>query len=238
MSAGMYFNKSMEVSADTMRQLRYEGMTNHQIAKACGCSEATVYRYIGKKSLDVMNASITNKPSPVKSESAIQLPVKQELNPAKSKFTSSIKPSATILAKSTETFKKEEPHMESSTPVVKKVNNRKKTAPDVVAKIYEMHDQGMGAWIISKELGIGTSTASRYITRYERSKSPAPAKVPNSSKVKMKLITTAKGELCDYKVDLSSGSIDISGILQGILDKDTIDTVIDELVQIRSIVMG
>ena len=170
MSAGLYFNKSFEVSAETMRRLRYEGLTNHQIAKQCGCSEATVYRYIGKKSRDVMNAAMTNKPSPVKEEPVFTpMPI--------------IKPSTTILAKSAEIISKEELPVENTAPVTKKANDRKKMSSDVIAKIYELHDQGKSSIAIGKELNISSSTVCRYVAKRgkeESSHNDTPAQVTNS----------------------------------------------------------
>jgi len=59
-----------DIDISTLRQMRYEGMTNKQIASAVGCSTSSVYRLIGKKSADVQHAAEQNKPSPVRNESA------------------------------------------------------------------------------------------------------------------------------------------------------------------------
>ena len=57
--------RKIDVSASEMRSMREQGMTNQQIAKALDISTQTVYRYIGKRSFDVVNARAQNKPCPV-----------------------------------------------------------------------------------------------------------------------------------------------------------------------------
>ena len=54
-----------DVTVSEMLTLRQEGLSNHQIAKRLDVSEATVYRYIGKKSFAVANAEAQNKPCPI-----------------------------------------------------------------------------------------------------------------------------------------------------------------------------
>lgn len=56
----------LEISVSEMLYLREnEGLTNKQIAERLGCSVATVYRFIGKRSYSVTNAQAQNKPLPV-----------------------------------------------------------------------------------------------------------------------------------------------------------------------------
>ena len=50
------------VDAETMYEMRRQGMTNHQIAKSLDCAVATVYRYIGRKSEAVKHAEVQHKP--------------------------------------------------------------------------------------------------------------------------------------------------------------------------------
>ena len=62
----MYKRKlSEDVDIQVLRDLRAKGLTNKRIAEQCGCSVSTVYRYLGKKSYDVMNAVAQHKPSPI-----------------------------------------------------------------------------------------------------------------------------------------------------------------------------
>lgn len=75
------FNKrslSSDIDISAMREMRYNGYTNKQIADALGCNVSTVYRYIGKRSMDVQHCEEQNKPSPVKVEN----PVEQTIKPA------------------------------------------------------------------------------------------------------------------------------------------------------------
>lgn len=56
----------LEISVSEMLYYRVnEGLTNKQIAERLGCSVATVYRFIGKRSYSVANAQAQNKPLPV-----------------------------------------------------------------------------------------------------------------------------------------------------------------------------
>lgn len=58
--------KDIDVSA--MRMMRAEGATNKQIAERFGVSTATVYKYLGKRSLDVAFSEAKNLPAPVTAE--------------------------------------------------------------------------------------------------------------------------------------------------------------------------
>lgn len=62
---------TQDIDISLMRELRYQGATNKMIAEKCGCSVATVYKYLGKKSRDVQNCSEQNKPCPVKKEEVV-----------------------------------------------------------------------------------------------------------------------------------------------------------------------
>lgn len=60
--------KSLKLEISVSEMLHYreqEGLTNKQIAERLGCSVATVYRFIGKRSYSVANAQAQNKPLPV-----------------------------------------------------------------------------------------------------------------------------------------------------------------------------
>lgn len=60
--------KSLKLEISVSEMLHYreqEGLTNKQIAERLGCSVATVYRFIGKRSYSVANAQAQNKPRPV-----------------------------------------------------------------------------------------------------------------------------------------------------------------------------
>lgn len=62
----MYRTLKQEVSLSEMLYLREaEGLSNKQIAERIGCSVASVYRFIGKRSRSVANALAQNKPLPV-----------------------------------------------------------------------------------------------------------------------------------------------------------------------------
>lgn len=56
---------SKDISMSELRGLRAQGLTNKQIAQRLDIAVSTVYRYIGKKSFDVMNAEAQNKPNPI-----------------------------------------------------------------------------------------------------------------------------------------------------------------------------
>lgn len=45
----MYRKIDQEISIESMRSMRENGMTNREIADRCGCSSGTVLRYIGKQ---------------------------------------------------------------------------------------------------------------------------------------------------------------------------------------------
>ena len=81
----MYRTLKQEVSLSEMLYLREtEGLSNKQIAERIGCSVASVYRFIGKRSRSVANALAQNKPLPVP-ESVVtgryEEPVRKEENP-------------------------------------------------------------------------------------------------------------------------------------------------------------
>lgn len=63
---------SSDIDISAMREMRYNGYTNKQIADALGCNVSTVYRYIGKRSMDVQHCEEQNKPSPVKVEKVVE----------------------------------------------------------------------------------------------------------------------------------------------------------------------
>lgn len=68
---------------DQMKALRAEGKTNNQISMMLGVGRTTVYRYIGKMSMDVRKHQEQNKPCPVPEENVLRvdIPVAVEAKP-------------------------------------------------------------------------------------------------------------------------------------------------------------
>ena len=99
---------------------------------------------------------------------------------------------------------------------------------------------------IAERLGVSINTVYRYIGKQPkgmpRERKPEPELEPVSIKVTnapaLKLVSTVsllKGETSEYKIDSVKNMVEISGLLNGVLDQHTIDQTIRELNEVKRV---
>lgn len=99
---------------------------------------------------------------------------------------------------------------------------------------------------IAERLGVSVNTVYRYIGKQPkdmpREYKPEPELKPVSFKVTdapaLKLVSTVsllKGETAEYKIDSVKNMVEVSGLLNGILDQHTIDQTIRELNEVKRV---
>lgn len=99
---------------------------------------------------------------------------------------------------------------------------------------------------IAERLGVSINTVYRYIGKQPkdmpRERKPEPELKPVSVKVTnapaLKLVSTVsllKGETSEYKIDSVKNLVEISGLLNGVLDQHTIDQTIRELNEVKRV---
>ena len=114
------------------------------------------------------------------------------------------------------------------------------------AEMLSMRESGLNNKRIAERLGVFINTVYRYIGKQPkgmpRERKPEPELEPVSIKVTnapaLKLVSTVsllKGETSEYKIDSVKNLVEISGLLNGVLDQHTIDQTIRELNEVKRV---
>lgn len=114
------------------------------------------------------------------------------------------------------------------------------------AEMLSMRESGLNNKRIAERLGVSINTVYRYIGKQPkgmpRERKPEPELEPVSIKVTnapaLKLVSTVsllKGETSEYKIDSVKNMVEISGLLNGVLDQHTIDQTIRELNEVKRV---
>lgn len=124
-----------------------------------------------------------------------------------------------------------------------------------VSTMLEMRNQGMSNHQISERLGVTYKTVLRYIGKQPKSIPrehrvnnfdpvvSAPVSIPvqdykTVTKPVLRVVSTRstlEGDVNKYIIDTSNNTIEVSGLIDGILDKPTLESLIKELSEIKSI---
>ena len=134
--------------------------------------------------------------------------------------------------------------------------NRKLTKDVEVSTMMSMRDQKMSNKQIADRLGVSVVTVRKYIGKQPSDiprdykinnfepviDAPVPAKqvldYKTFTKPSLRVVSTRstlEGDTNKYIIDTSSSTIEVSGLMNGILDLPTLDSLIGELKEIRSI---
>jgi len=114
------------------------------------------------------------------------------------------------------------------------------------SEMLTMRESGLSNRRIAERLGVSINTVYRYIGKQPKSMpreyKPEPELKPVSFKVTdapaLKLVSTVsllKGETSEYKIDSVKNMVEVSGLLNGILDQHTIDQTIRELNEVKRV---
>lgn len=125
-----------------------------------------------------------------------------------------------------------------------------------ISTMMSMRDQGMSNPQIAERLGVTYKTVLKYIGKQPRgmprnyrvnnfdpviNPTDAPARAQDYKTVEkpvlrvVSTVSTLEGDTNKYVIDTSSGSVEISGLVNGLLDRQTLDSFLRELKEIRSI---
>ena len=136
---------------------------------------------------------------------------------------------------------------------------QKKLTEDVdVTTMFTMRDRGMANWEIAEALGVSYKTVLKYIGKQPKELNrkrgcgfdPAPKAAPQNPDVMdykkvepptLKVVSTIsklEGNLNTYVIDTGKGSLEISGVVEGLLDQDALQKFIKELSEIKTIFMN
>lgn len=125
----------------------------------------------------------------------------------------------------------------------------RKLSKDIdISALNSMRSSGMSNRQIADRIGVSTVTVRKYIGNQPRGLRMSPGSYlyskecggeveqkPVSNKPSLSLISsrlTLKGDCNDYVVDTASGTVEVSGLLTGLLDKQTISKFANELNEI------
>ncbi len=215
-SVNPYRKLTDDVDIGTMLSMRQQGMSNKQIAFRLGVSPTTIYKYIGRKSDAAKVAEMQGKPM-----SSVCPPVQPETSPDEQAST------------------------ENEAQESQKCRKRRISVPQTTAQKAE------SATVVVSET-ISVIDSQKKECRREETLQPVAEVQPEApieekkvnemtqetKKSSLRVVAlrqTLQGSLCKYVVDTESDSIEIDGggLLTGMLDKATLDALIEELIEIK-----
>lgn len=114
------------------------------------------------------------------------------------------------------------------------------------SEMMSMREGGLSNKRIADRLGVSINTVYRYIGKqpkdmpreYKPEQELKPVEVSVVNKPALKLISTVsllKGDTSEYRIDSVKNIVEISGLLNGILDPATIDQTIRELKEVKNV---
>jgi predicted DNA-binding transcriptional regulator AlpA len=114
------------------------------------------------------------------------------------------------------------------------------------SEMLSMRENKMNNKQIAERLGVSVTTVYRYIGKqpkgmpreYKCRPEPKPEVVKIIARPSLKLVSTVtllKGDTSEYRIDSVKNIVEISGLLNGILDPATIDQTIRELTEVKNV---
>ena len=207
-----------DVNISTMLSMRRDGMTNKQIAYALGVSPTTIYKYIGRMSDAVKVAQMQNRPAGSiiprqqweTSTSAESSPEKKDQDPQ---------------------IRRKPPHQD-----VQAVQPDDETHVILNGTTFSVYQPQQKAKKAEEEKPVPITEEQAQAKAEDKRVEEMPKEQKKSMLRVVSTRSTLQGNLCKYIVDTESDSIEIDGggVLTGILDKKTLDEIIQELSEIRS----
>ena len=123
--------------------------------------------------------------------------------------------------------------------------NRRLSLDISKSEMMSMRESGLTNKRIAERLGVSIQTVRNYIgaqpkgmpREYKPEPELGPVTVKVTAKPALKLVSTVsllKGDTSEYRIDSVKNVVEISGLLNGILDPATIDQTIKELNEVKA----